>query len=105
MFSVPNIETKFTTDIRGLLMNIVTDTKMVKMNHVTPYGYKVNISSFILKSKRFTFKSKFQNIHLRIGESQALGVVSGKRDKGERECVRSVSSRDHYRQWILILYD
>lgn len=43
-----NIQSKFYTDIRRLLTFVVDDERLLKCNHVTPYGYRVRFFSWRL---------------------------------------------------------
>lgn len=53
-FPVPNIESKFMADVKNLFLSILPDKAMLKVNHVTPYGYKVR--------KKIMFAPLFKHI-------------------------------------------
>uniref|UniRef100_A0A336KMZ3 CSON011909 protein n=1 Tax=Culicoides sonorensis TaxID=179676 RepID=A0A336KMZ3_CULSO len=53
MSKSPNIETKFKTDVRKTLLEIVPNQSWIKQNHVTPYGYKIEFVLYLNEKKEF----------------------------------------------------
>lgn len=43
MTKMPTIVSHFQTDIRRILVAIVGEDRLLKPNHITPYGYKVKL--------------------------------------------------------------
>lgn len=49
---VPSIKNKFHNDVKHVLVNFTTDENLVKVNHITPYGYKIDFVLYFDKEKR-----------------------------------------------------
>ncbi|KAJ6633535.1 FAST kinase domain-containing protein 1, mitochondrial [Pseudolycoriella hygida] len=49
---VPLIGNKFHTDFKRILIDFIVDEKLLKVNHVTPYGYRIDFVLYFDKYKK-----------------------------------------------------
>lgn len=66
IIAVPTIKNKFHTDVKQVLLDYATDAKFLKIDHITPYGYRIDFVLYIDAKKNLMIPPKLNDTILHV---------------------------------------
>jgi hypothetical protein len=50
---MPTIRNRFNMDVKNFLLSLIPETSLLRINHITPYGYKIDFVLHLDRLKNF----------------------------------------------------